>query len=267
MSLTTARQMTPQDVLRKQLTAMGPELATALPSNIAPEKFRRVVMTVAQQNPDLIGADRKSLLGACMKCAADGLIPDGREAALVLFSGKVQYMPMMGGLLKRARNSGEIASVASHVVYKHDEFTIEYGDDERLIHKPKLDGERGEAIGAYAVAKLKDGSIVREWMSKAEIEKVRAVSRSKNNGPWAQWWDEMARKTVWRRLSKWLPMDADAGDMLRRDDDLGKPGGDADAAPAVIEGVAEDAVPGRLDVLEGSLADNDDLHNDDGAAE
>jgi len=85
---------------------MTGEFRNALPSHIKPEKFQRVVMTVVQQNPDLMGADRRSLLASCLKCAADGLIPDGREAALVIFKTKineqwvsaVQYMPMLAGI-------------------------------------------------------------------------------------------------------------------------------------------------------------------------
>lgn len=255
MSQTAGRAIAPIEAFKGQLARSRGEFVAALPPHISPEKFQRVVLTVAGQSPELLNADRRSLLGACIKCAQDGLVPDGREAALVMFGGKVQYMPMMAGLLKRARNTAEIASVTSHVVYNGDEFGIEYGDDERLTHKPSLDADRGKPIGAYAIARLKDGSMVREWMSVAEIEKVRAVSRAKGSGPWTQWWDEMARKTVFRRLSKWLPTDAEDSknrsvqQIAERDDRLGAPEGDADAAP-MIEGVAEDVTPSRLDTLE-----------------
>jgi len=258
MSQSTSRAVAPIEALKSQLARSKGEFAMALPSNISPEKFQRVVLTVAGQNPDLLSADRRSLLGACIKCAQDGLVPDGREAALVLFGGKVQYMPMLAGLLKRARNSGEISNVSAHVVYSADEFTIEYGDDERLVHKPSLAAERGKPVGAYAIARLKDGSIVREWMTIADLEKVRNVSRAKNAGPWRDWTDEMYRKTVLRRLSKWLPTDAEDSkarslhDVASRDDELGAPGGDADAAP-FIDGFAEEATPSRLDALEGEI--------------
>lgn len=276
MSQSTSRAIAPIEQFKSQMVRSRGEFAMALPSNISPEKFQRVAMTVVSQSPDLLGADRRSLLGACMKCAQDGLVPDGREAALVIFKAKdratdqwiskVQYMPMLAGLLKRARNTAEIASVASHVVYAADEFGIEYGDEERLFHKPKIDGDRGKPIGAYAVARLKDGSILREWMTVAEIEKVRAVSKSGKFGPWVDWWDEMARKTVFRRLSKWLPTDAEdskirsAHQIAERDDRLGAPEGDADASP-ILEGEAVDVTPSRLDALEGGIenASEEDL--------
>lgn len=258
MNQIAKRDDSPEGKLRQQLTAMAPQFAMALPSHIKPEKLQRVVMTVAQQDPKLLEADRRSLLGACMKCAADGLVPDGREAALVLFNNRVQYMPMMMGLLKRSRNTGDVAGIVAQVVYENDEFVQTPDDFDKPIRHtpPRLGQPRGKPIGAYALAKLKDGTIVSEVMDLAQIEKVRKVSRAGTRGPWVDWWDEMARKTVFRRLAKWLPMDAEDADrfeqIARRDDALGQPQGDADAAPAWIEGEASDAAPSKLDVLEGA---------------
>jgi recombination protein RecT len=238
------QEVRPIDQFRSQLSTMTGELKNALPSHIKPEKFQRVVMTVVQQTPDLLVADRRSLFAACTKCAADGLIPDGREAALVLFSGRVQYMPMLAGIQKRVRNSGEISSINAHVIYEADEFVWRQGTDESLVHVPKWPGDRGKPVGAYAVAKFKDGSLPQfEVMSVDQIERVRNVSRAKSSGPWVQWWDEMARKTVFRRLSKWLPVDADVDTLMSRDDE------NEMAIPA-----DQPAVPvSKLDVLEGSV--------------
>ena len=253
---------TETNALRQQLSRMGPEIAKALPSHIKPEKFQRVVMTVVQQAPDLLAADRQSLLASCLKCAADGLVPDGRDAALVVFNTKnrsggwekrVQYMPMLAGLLKRARNSGEIAGIVVNVVYSNDEFMQTPDDFDRPVRHqpPKLGAPRGQPIGAYALVKLRDGTVMHEVMDKDEIDRVRAVSRSKDSGPWVQWWDQMARKTVFRRLSKYLPMDAESEDLIRRDEE-------ADTAePPTLEAEVEPAAPalpaGKLDALEGEV--------------
>lgn len=255
-----AREAAPTEILRGQLARMGGDFKNALPDHIKPEKFQRVVMTVVQQQPDLLAADRKSLLGSCMKCAADGLVPDGREAALVIFNTKnkaggwekkVQYMPMLAGVQKRVRNSGEVSGIEAHVIYEHDAFVWRQGLAASIEHAPKFPGDRGKAIGAYAVAKFKDGSDPQfEVMDVAEIERVRAASKSKDSGPWVQWWPEMARKTVFRRLAKWLPMDADPEALLRRDDE------NAIEAGVTIEGTATAAasVPqvqrSKLDTLE-----------------
>jgi len=252
----------PIDVLRKQLSSL-PEIAQNLPSTVSPEKFRNVVITAANMAPDLLDADRRSLLGACVKCAADGLVPDGREAALVIFNSKakdggwekrVQYLPMVAGVLKRVRNSGELSSMIAQVVHRNDTFLWRPCDPETPIEHqtPPLTEDRGEPIGAYAIARLKDGSVVAEVMNRAEIEKVRSVSRAKDRGPWVDFWDQMARKTVLRRLSKYLPMDAAPMEaLLRRDDGLGQPQGDADAGPIVIDG---EATGSKLDALEAGFA-------------
>ena len=249
MSITTQKH-DPANQLRRELVAMTPEFANALPSHIKPEKFQRVVMTVVQQDPGLLNADRRTLFASCIKCAADGLIPDGREAALVIFGGKVQYMPMLAGIQKRARNSGEISSIQAHVIYENDHFVIRRGLNETIEHEPKFPGDRGKPIGAYALAKFKDGTDpIFEVMDVAAIERVRAVSRAKGSGPWVQWWDEMARKTVFRRLSKWLPMDAETDELIRRDDEINGPmegSGVMDGMPAAPTDEFEAASSGRI---------------------
>lgn len=198
---------------------MEKQFALALPEHVSPEKFVRVVITAIQSNPDLKNADRLSVLGAALKCAQDGLLPDGKEAALVTYGNKAQYLPMIAGVLTKVRRSGELRTINAHVVYEKDTFTYTLGDEEKIEHQPYLEGARGKPIAAYAIAKTKDGGIYREVMSIDQIEKVRNVSRAKSNGPWVQWWDEMARKTVLRRLSKRLPMSTDLQQVFQRDDD------------------------------------------------
>jgi recombination protein RecT len=211
------------EAMRGTLVKMQPEFASALPPQIPVEKFIRTTLTAVQMNPELLSADRRSLLGACMKAAQDGLLLDGREAAPVIFNTKdgkkVQYMPMVGGILKKIRNSGELASISANVVYDKDSFEYELGDDERIVHKPFLGADRGQQIAVYAVAKTKDGAIYREVMSVADVEKVRAASRAGKFGPWADWWDEMAKKTVIRRMAKRLPSSADVDQVFESDND------------------------------------------------
>jgi recombination protein RecT len=217
------KQLPAIEVLRQTIMKMEPEFAMALPPQIPPQKFVRTLVTAVQMNQDLLDADRRSLLGSCMKAAQDGLMLDGREAALVIFRTKngpmVQYMPMIGGLLKKLRNSGELASFAAYIAHENDSFRYELGDDERIIHQPKLDGPRGKPIAAYAIARTKDGAVYREVMSVEEIEAVRAVSRAAQNGPWVTWWGEMAKKSVSRRLMKRLPSSADIDQVLEHDNE------------------------------------------------
>jgi recombination protein RecT len=247
-ALATQDRASPIVVLRQNLERMTPELKMALPAHVSVEKFQRVAMTAIQNQPDLLNCDRKSLFGAIVRLAQDGLLPDGREAALVKFGQQVQAMPMIAGVLKKIRQSGDVAKVSAQVVYEHDEFVWHLGFDEDVTHNPPpLDQPRGKAIGAYATAVLKDGSRLLEVMSLEEIEKVRAVSRAAKNGPWVAWWGEMARKTVMRRLSKRLPMSTDLEDQLERDETLPD-------HSALIEQTAEPV--SRLDQLEQHIEAN-----------
>lgn len=228
----TNQTRTPAESFREQWNKQESEVAVALPPHIPVERFMRVVMTAVGGNADLMNADRRSLFESAMKAAQDGLLPDGRDGALVIFNAKVkeggkdvwikkvQWMPMVGGILKKIRNSGELLSLSAYVVYESDEFQYTLGDEETIIHRPCLDSDRGDAKLVYAIAKTKDGGIYREIMTLKDVEKVRAVSKTGSNGPWKDWWDEMAKKTVIRRLAKRLPMSSDLDDLMRRDDDL-----------------------------------------------
>lgn len=218
-----SRALSPIEGFRSTLQSMEKEFAVALPPQIPVGKFVRTVITTVQMNPQLLECDRRSLFATAMKAAQDGLLLDGREAAPVVFRTKngpmVQYMPMIGGLLKKLRNSGELLSIAAYTVHENDSFEYELGDEERIVHKPLLNGNRGGVIAAYAVARTKDGGIYREVMSLDEIEKVRNVSRAKDAGPWSSWYEEMARKTVLRRLMKRLPSSTDIDQLVENDNE------------------------------------------------
>lgn len=213
------------------LTRMRDEFSKALPGHITPEKFIRTAQTAAAMTRNIENVrDSRSLLAACTKAAADGLILDGREAALRIDQkGEVQYMPMVRGLLKLAYNSGEIKSIVIEAVRKGDVF--DYSPTraaEPIIHKIDLLAERGEVYAVYAIAALKSGGIEYAVMTVQDVNRIRdrsdgwkAFKAGKiKSTPWSADWDEMAKKTVFRRLSKHLPSSADRqGDAPELADD------------------------------------------------
>lgn len=228
-----------QQEFRAQLTRMAPELRAALPSHISIDKFQRVTLTAINGNADLLKADRTSLFQACTQCAQDGLLPDGREAAFVTFSNKVQYMPMVGGIIKRCRNSGDIAWIKADCVYAADAFE-HYTDEkgEHFRHTPAIDvDDLGKRRGAYAAALTKDGTLYFEFLTESEIQAIKGVSRSGNNGPWGKWGDEMSKKSAIRRLAKRLPMSTEQDELIRRDDEM------YDLDKATVQQVVEVAPP------------------------
>lgn len=194
------------------------EIAKALPGHVSADKFIRTAQTAIALTRNIEKASPSSLLAACTRAAADGLILDGREAALVVdYNGEVQYRPMMRGLLKLAYNSGQISKVSVQVVCENDAFEYVLGDDERIVHTLNLRAPRGAPYAVYATATLKDGAVIREVMTTAQVNAIRDRSdayRAFKAGkikstPWSTDWEEMARKTVFRRLSKYLPSSSD----------------------------------------------------------
>jgi recombination protein RecT len=204
------RQATQSAVTQLQDDEFAHQIQLAVPEGVSPRQFLRAAATAVLDNPKLAAANlRSSLLQATLKCAQDGLIPDGREAAFVIYGGrepKVQYQPMIGGLRRIAADHGW--SLLTAVVYENDGFDPDL-EEHRTNHKPTpLGQDRGRPIGAYAIAEHRDGRRVGpEVYTLEQIEKARQVSRAKDDGPWVTWWETMAEKTPGRRLFKKLPLD------------------------------------------------------------
>lgn len=211
----------PLVAVRAFLDARAAEIRTALPAHISPERFVRIVMTAIQINPELLACDRQSLWNACMRCANDGLLPDGRDAALVPFKGKVTYIPMYSGILRRFRNSGNFRWITAGIVFDGDEYDHFISEEgERFRHRPQDDTTGKKIRRVYAIATTKDGASFIADLPLADIEKRRKMSRaSREDSPWRQWPEEMMKKTAIRVLSKLLPMSSDLDVLMRRDEE------------------------------------------------
>src|SRR4029077_18793734 len=216
---TENRPIHPIVSLQAQLEKRASELARALPSHMPAERFIRVVLTACQLNPDLLACDRTSLWNACMRAAQDGLLPDGREGAIVPYKDKAQWMPMTQGLLKRFRNSGQFKSITAGIVREGEPFEHWVDENgEHMKHVPS-DGD-GKPVKAYAVATMISGGTMIKVMGLADIEKRRKSSKVPQGPMWKDWWEEAAQKTVLRNLAKYLPTSSDLDDLIRRDDAL-----------------------------------------------
>jgi recombination protein RecT len=206
--------------IKSGLAKMESEFAKALPGHITPARFVRTAQTAVAMTRNIERLkDQASLYAAVTNAAADGLILDGREAALVIdYNGTASYRPMMRGLLKLAHNSGQIKSLVVELVREADEFIYRPTDaEEPISHKIDLRVARGEVYAVYAMAVMVSGGIVFDVMTVEDINRIRDRSdayRAFKAGkikstPWSTDWSEMARKTVFRRLSKYLPASTD----------------------------------------------------------
>ncbi|KDN94661.1 recombinase RecT [Hydrogenovibrio marinus] len=207
-----------------------------LPRHISIDKFMQIANTAAMQFPDLQECTPESLFVAFSRCAQDGLIPDGREAAIVSYNKKqgntwikvAQYQPMVEGVLKRLRMSSQVKNVIAKVVYENENFNhwIDI-DGEHLMHQPVFDDKRGELKLVYALAKLDSGEKVVEVMLKSEVEEIMMNSKSavdkngvlKPYSVWATHFPRMALKTVIHRITRRLPNASEVAEMLEREID------------------------------------------------
>ncbi len=262
--------MKPKEQIAHLLTVKRGEIAKMLPKHLNAERLMKVAQIAATTTPALAKCDVASLVGAIGQCAMLGLEPNTvlGHAYLVPFNTKrkdgegnerwvnsVQVIVGYKGLIDLARRSGQIVSIAAHEVCANDKFELVYGLDEKLNHTPAME-ERGEIIGFYAVAKLKDGGHAFEFMSRYQIEIIRDASQGWQQAikykktdihPWKVHFSEMGRKSVIRRLAKYLPLSIEF------------------QTAAVLDGMAEGGQDQRLDSIDGDFMIMPGMDDEQGA--
>lgn len=218
-ALTAARKdayVSVADMLEKNKTSM----AQAIPKHMSIDRFTRIALSELRTNPKLLECSPASLMSCLVKSSQLGLEVGSAMGHAYLVPYKTECTLIIGyrGLITLARRSGEIVSITARIVHENDLFELEYGLDEKLRHVPAIDNP-GKMTHVYAVAKLKDGGIQYDVMTRAEVEAIRKRSRAGNGGPWASDYEEMARKTVLRRLCKYLPISIELSDAIATDDE------------------------------------------------
>lgn len=217
--------------LRDNIAKMEDQFALAMPRGAEAKQLVRDAMTVLQKTPKLAECDMASVLGSLMTCAQLGLRPGVLGQAWVLpfydhrsRSHKAQLVIGYQGLVELAHRSGKVASLIARTVYENDEFDVAYGLEDRLIHKPAWTSDRGNAVGYYAIVKMKGGGHAFVTMSKTEAEAHRdAHAMAKNRegkvvGPWRDHFDAMAMKTCVIKLAKWMPRSTDMANAIEADE-------------------------------------------------
>ncbi|MBU9649394.1 recombinase RecT [Burkholderia multivorans] len=213
-------------------------LAAVLPRHVSPDRMLKIALGALRTTPKLMECTVESLMGAVVQCSQLGLEPNTPlgHAYLIPFekkkkvggewvTEKVETQIVIGykGLIDLARRSGQVVSIAAHAVYEHDHFDYAFGLNEKLEHKPAMSA-RGRVIAFYAVAKLVGGGHAFEVMSAEQVNEIRDASqnykfaRDKEKTVWGQHYEEMGRKTVLRRLFKYLPVSIELASAAAIDD-------------------------------------------------
>lgn len=231
----TNKALTPKreklNTIKAYLEKSKGHIADVLPKHMSPEKMIRICSAAASRNPLLLECEPLSFVSAVITASQLGLEPVGplQEAYLIPYknnkTGKyeAQFQPGYRGLIKLARNSGEIAGIEAHIVYEADEFEVTYGTDSKIHHVPALTEDPGKRIAVYAVAYFKDPSTRPQFevLTPAQVEHIRKKSQAeragKIDGPWKTDTDEMWRKTAVKRLCKYLPLSAELATAIELD--------------------------------------------------
>lgn len=200
------------------------EIQKAMPKHMTGERMARVALTCLTRTPKLATCTPESFMRCVLDLSAWGLEPDGRHAHLIPYGNECTLIIDYKGLVELAWRSGKVKHIHSDVVYAGDLFVYSLGeikehtpwDFRHDADKPK---EKGKPIAAYSMVML-DGDFRKcEVMTYSEIEAIRTRSRAGQSGPWKTDWNEMAKKTAFRRVSKWIPLSAEVHEAFSRDDD------------------------------------------------
>ena len=210
------------------------QISQSLPKHLTAERIIQTATTLIARTPQLAECSAESLIGALMQAATLGFepVPILGLCYFVPFNSKVKdssgkdtgswrkevaFILGYKGMLRLARNSGEILTIYAQCVYERDVFEYEFGLEPKIKHIPSTASDRGKLTFAYAVAKFKGGGNAFEVMSKSDIDKIRETSKAKTSSFWSDWYGEMAKKTVLRRLSDFLPMSVEQSSTISTD--------------------------------------------------
>lgn len=245
---------------------MKPAIAEAIPRHMTPDRLLRIATTSIRNTPKLRICTPESLLGAVMQCAQLGLEPNilghcylipyrnkrKDEYGNRVFVDEAQFQIGYKGLIELARRTGQISSIMAHAVYENDDFEYEYGINEKLRHVP-TDEERGQVTHYYAYAKFKDGGYSFLVMSRKDIERHRddftkSIDRETKEvyGPWADHFNEMAKKTVLKALMKYMPISVEFAKAVDQDETTKYFGKDTKDMADVIDVTDWETPPGDV---------------------
>jgi recombination protein RecT len=214
-----AVQLPAKNGIRELITneEFSKSIAAVLPTHMNAERVAKIALVCVNRVPKLMECTKESFARCLMELSSWGLEPDGRHAHLIAYGRECTLILDYKGLVELVYRTGLVSRIHADVVCENDAFVYEMGQITQ--HTIDFRRERGAAYAAYAVITMKDGGTKTEVMSRQEVEAVRKQSKAASSGPWLNHWNEMAKKTVFRRACKWLPLSAEIRDIMHKDHD------------------------------------------------
>jgi recombination protein RecT len=201
------------------------QFALALPKHLNADRFARVAITALTRTPKLQECTPESFMKCLLDLSAMGLEPDGRRAHLIPYGKECTVVVDYKGKVELALRCGNIASIHADKVCENDQFVVNRGTIEKHVVDYKSD--RGDSYAFYCLIRFKDGGEKSEVMTSKEVAQIRERSQGykyarQNNKshPWITDFDEMAKKTVFHRASKWIELSPEIREHFEKDYDL-----------------------------------------------
>ena len=199
-----------QVTFSEQLTDKLMTVSSALPKSFNRERFVQNCLTVMNENPQLAKINRNQVIQGLCKAAYLGLDFMNRECYLIPYGNSVQFQTDYKGDCKFVKRYAirPILDVFAKVVREGDFFEEGVIDNHPTVNFKPQPFSNKPIVGAFAIVLYKDGGMEYEAMSTEDIQSVRNnYSKASNSKAWKYSFDEMAKKTVLRRLCKHIETD------------------------------------------------------------
>ena len=190
------------------LTEKLNEVSKALPVDFNKERFVQNSLALLNDNPTLAKFSSNQIMGGLLKGAYMGCDFFNSECWLVPYKGQLQFQLSYKGEKKLAKKyaTRPILDVYAKVVRQGDQFVEKIVDGRPSVDFNPISFNDGAIIGSFAVVLFKDGGLMYETMSLAEIEQAKKQGVG-NTPAWNNFFQEMAKKTVLKRLCKNIDID------------------------------------------------------------
>lgn len=209
--------------IQQSLVKLKPRFEVCFPKNsrLDANRLLAIVSAEMRRTPKILDCDRESIESAVSLAARMMLEPDYQLGYfyLIPYGKTLQVIIGYKGLLELALRSPYVKSLYAQEVYDGDYFEILLGTEKHIRHVPALTN-RGNLIGVYAIVEMTDGTKEIEFMNRQEIDTIRGRSKTASAGPWVTDYGAMARKTVLRRITKYIPRAIDAHQAIAIDESV-----------------------------------------------
>lgn len=242
-----AAAVNPMQVIKHELDRYAPIIGALLPKGVTVDRFKATVANAIRKTPDLLKCEPSTIVGAALRAAQLGLEPgDGRNLChLVPYGRECQFQLGYGGILEMARRAAPGVKFDGRAVHPNDEFDVDYGKENPLVHRPAMvakpgQGRGGEAFAWYVRARFPDGETQIHVLDRESIDYHRSFSKQPNGQMWAKSYDAAALKSVVLDMRRWLPQSSEFATALASDEQVFRPSEDMSVDESYIDAESEE---------------------------